>query len=177
MNSNVKAIAIGRLVPVKRFDVLIEAWKVIPNHITLVGDGSQREQLEAQVKDYGLQERVTFVGEQHNVAEMLAKHQLLVVTSEREGFGYVILEALQAELVVVSTATGIALDLLPKRYLFSNLSSAVVANTIQETLSEFDRAMREFESVWNRARSMTVQKMVSETLATYNETLSQSART
>ena len=172
MSTNIRAIAIGRLVPVKRFDVLIEAWRAIPNPLTIVGDGPERDKLVAQVNGYALQDRVKFVGERSCVVDLLTNHQLLVVTSEREGFGYVILEALQAKKVVVSTTSGIAPELLPDKYLVSTLSADVVASTVQRTLSEFEHAKHEFVPVWNRARDLTIEKMVSETLIAYRETLS-----
>ena len=172
MNSDLKAIAVGRLVPVKRFDVLIEAWRNIPNQISIVGDGPERDKLISQVNELGLQDRVHFLGERSDVLGLLADYQLVVVTSEREGFGYVLLEALQANLVAISTATGIATDLLPQDYLIDSLTANNVTYTITRTLSDFERAKQAFEPVWNVAREMTVKKMVLETLRTYQTTLS-----
>ena len=173
MTSDLKAIAVGRLVPVKRFDVLIQAWKNIPNHISIVGDGPERLKLETLVANLRLQDRVSFLGERSDVQDLITDHQLLVATSEREGFGYVFLEALQANLVVISTTTGIAADLIPNDYLIDPASAETISLTVERTLREFERAKQDFESVWARARNLTVKKMVSETLTTYQDTLSQ----
>lgn len=172
MTSDLSAIAVGRLVPVKRFDVLIQAWKNIPIHISIVGDGPERLRLRSLVADLGLQSRVEFLGERSDVQELFANHQLLVATSEREGFGYVFLEALQTNLVVVSTATGIAADLLPQDYLIDSLDADTVSLTVERTLKEFERAKQDFELVWAKARELTVNKMVTDTLATYQNTFS-----
>lgn len=171
VNSNLKAIAVGRLVPVKRFDALIQAWKNVPNHVSVVGDGPERLRLGSLVDNLGLQDRVHFLGERSDVQELIADHQLLVSTSEREGFGYVCLEALQANLVVISTATGIAVDLLPHNYLIDSLDVEQVSLTIERTLREFERAKQDFETVWAKAKGLTVKKMVTETLTTYQEML------
>ena len=171
MNTALKAIAVGRLVPIKRLDVLIEAWQNIPNQISIVGDGPEREKLTSQVDKLGLQDRVHFLGERNDVLGLLAAHQLAVVTSEREGFGYVLLEALQANLVVISTATGIATELLPRNFLIDSLTANNVADTITRTLAEFERAKQAFEPVWKAARELTVEKMVLETLSIYQDTL------
>lgn len=171
MNANLKAIAIGRLVPVKRFDVLIEAWQNFPNELSIVGDGPERNRLKSQVDASSLQDRVHFLGERTDVLALLAEHQLLVVTSEREGFGYVLLEALQAELVAISTDTGIASDLLPHDYLIDPLTSKSVTFAIERTLSEFEQAKRDFMPIWKRASEMTVKQMVEKTLKTYRDTL------
>lgn len=172
MSSNLKAIAVGRLVPVKRFDVLVEAWQKIPIQISIVGDGPERDRLESKVKEYRLHDRVHFLGERSDVQQLLAVHQLLVVTSEREGFGYVVLEALQAKLVVISTSTGIAPDLIPNNYLVESLTADSVFLTVQRTLNDFERAKREFVSAWDSAQNMTIKAMVNETLAIYRATLS-----
>lgn len=171
LNSKLKAIAIGRLVPVKRFDVLLEAWQNVSNHISIVGDGPERDRLRSQAANLGLHDRVHFLGERTDVQELLSDHQLLIVTSEREGFGYVLLEALQANLVVVSTDTGVASDLLPQNYLIDRLTSESVTVTINKTLAEFEQTKRDFAPTWNKAREMTVAKMVKETLKTYRDTL------
>lgn len=171
MSSKLKAIAIGRLVPVKRFDVLLEAWQNISNHISIVGDGPERDRLRSQAADLGLQDRVHFLGERTDVQRLLSEHQLLVVTSEREGFGYVLLEALQANLVVISTDTGIASNLLPQNYLIDSLTSNSVTVTINRTLAEFERTKQDFAPIWNKSREMTVKQMVKETLNTYQDTL------
>lgn len=173
MTSDLRAIAVGRLVPVKRFDVLIQAWKNIPNHISIVGDGPERLRLETLVANLGLQGRVNFLGERSDVQELFTDHQMLVASSEREGFGYVFLEALQANLVVISTATGIAADLIPIEYLIDPLSVENISITVERTLREFERAKQDFESVWVQAGDMTVEKMVRETVTTYQDTLSQ----
>lgn len=172
MTSDLRAIAVGRLVPVKRFDFLIQAWNNIPIHISIVGDGPERLRLETLVANLGLQDRVSFLGERSDVQDLFTDHQLLVATSESEGFGYVFLEALQEKLVVISTATGIAADLIPHDYLIDPLSVERVSLKVEKTLREFERAKQDFESVWARARDLTVKKMVTETLTTYQDTLS-----
>lgn len=176
VTSDLRAIAVGRLVPVKRFDILIQAWNNIPNHISIVGDGPERLRLETLVANLGLQDRVSFLGERSDVQELFTDRQLLVATSEREGFGYVFLEALQKKLVVISTATGIAADLIPLDYLIDPLSVENVSLKVEKTLREFERAKQDFESVWARARDLTVKKMVTETLTTYQDTLSQRSK-
>ena len=176
MTSSLRAIAVGRLVPVKRFDVLIQAWKNIPSHLSIVGDGPERQRLTSLVTDLKMQDRVHFLGERNDVQTLMADFQLLVATSDREGFGYVFLEALQANLVVVSTATGIAADLIPIDYLIDPPSAERVSHTVKRTLREFELAKKDFESAWGRAKSLTVKKMVATTLSTYQDTLSRKSK-
>ena len=172
MNSTIKAIAVGRLVPVKRFDVLVEAWKNIPIQISIVGDGPERKALASKVNEFSLHDRVHFLGEHTDIQELLTAHHLLVVTSEREGFGYVVLEALQANLVVVSTQTGIAPDLIPNDYLVKSLTADNVSAKIQRTLNDFEQAKQDFLPVWDSAQNMTIMAMVTETLDFYRTTVS-----
>ena len=58
----------GRLVQEKGLPLLLDAAKhlasnAIPFHLTFIGDGTQRAELEASVRRLGLQDRVTFTGE------------------------------------------------------------------------------------------------------------------
>lgn len=82
----------------KRVDRIIDAWaaleaKYIDWKLTIVGDGPDRNHLEACVKKMGLS-RVTFAGFQPP-AEYYKKASILLLTSDFEGFGLVIVEAMQ----------------------------------------------------------------------------------
>ncbi|WP_322865352.1 glycosyltransferase family 4 protein [Aquicoccus sp. G2-2] len=95
---------VGRLSAVKGLPVLFDAMpgvKAENLHLTIVGDGPDRTTLEAQAT--GLP--VTFLGyrSQSEVAELLAKTDLLVLPSFAEGVPVVLMEAMAAELPVVTT--------------------------------------------------------------------------
>lgn len=74
-----------------------------PVRLLLAGDGELFEEVEAQIANAGLEERVTLLGWQADVRELLCQVDIYVLPSLNEGFSYALLEAMAAELPIVST--------------------------------------------------------------------------
>ncbi len=88
---------LGRLDPNKRFDLVIAAAAPLlgpSRQLLVVGDGPDRERLEAAARDSGVADRIVFAGERHDVAAMLSAMDLFVASSVQETFGLCVLEAL-----------------------------------------------------------------------------------
>lgn len=94
-----RGIAVGRLLKHKRFGSAIEAvalattWRSRPG-LDIVGDGERREVLEQVVRRLNLDKRVRFVGHVTDTARWFAGASFMLLTSKREGFGLVIVEAM-----------------------------------------------------------------------------------
>ena len=171
MVSHVRAISVGRLAPVKNLDLIIDAWSDIEVPLTVVGDGPEYSKLVRLTKLAKLQDRVQFLGERSDVGELMEEADLLVSASEHEGFSYVVLEALQSNLVVVSTRTGIAAELVPEEFLIDTPTASSLSKVVNRAVSSFDLAREAFASAWKEAARFTVQRMVRETESVYFETL------
>ncbi|MCY3885158.1 MAG: glycosyltransferase [Gammaproteobacteria bacterium] len=171
MTPNLSAIAVGRLVPIKNFDVVLDAWTEIPIPLKIVGYGPSYNDLADHSERLGLLNRVEFLGERTDVADLMAQSDLLVAASEKEGFSYAVLEALRSELVVVSTNTGIAAELIPSKYLIDEANSNLLSGAVLETITSWDLAKKEFEEVWHRACQFTKSRMVSLTEGVYLHSL------
>ena len=94
------AMAVGRLAPVKQFDLLIDAWtKVAESHpsatLDIYGDGPLREELQRKIDDCGLGSHIFLRGMCRDLAAEYASHEFLVLSSRDEGFGLVLIEAMQ----------------------------------------------------------------------------------
>jgi glycosyltransferase involved in cell wall biosynthesis len=98
---------VARLVEQKGHRVLIEALKGLPDvSLVIVGDGPLRAALESMTREWGVADRVVFLGEVSDVPAVLAKAELFVLTSFNEGLPLAVLEAMAAGLPVVATRVG-----------------------------------------------------------------------
>jgi glycosyltransferase involved in cell wall biosynthesis/SAM-dependent methyltransferase len=92
-------VALGRLAPNKRLDLLLDLWaRVAPvtgGRLVIAGDGPERARLEQRTRTEPGLENVVFEGRvsEARKAELLSEAWLLVHTAEREGWGLVIPEA------------------------------------------------------------------------------------
>lgn len=104
---NKQAIAVGRLVQIKRFDLLISAWKyvykVYPDWtLKIYGDGPLKEELQRIIVEKGLQDVVSLCGNTNEIMRKYAESSVIVSTSASEGFHMGLLEAMTCGVPVVS---------------------------------------------------------------------------
>ncbi|MES2444821.1 MAG: glycosyltransferase [Pseudomonadota bacterium] len=103
-------LGVGRLEPQKRWERLIAAMPLLPADLTLVilGEGSLRGALEAQVAAFGLQSRVSLPGHSGDPLPVVAAAAVLALTSDFEGVPGVLREALALGTPVVATESSVA---------------------------------------------------------------------
>lgn len=102
-------VFVGRLIPLKRVDLLLEAVALCDGvHLTVVGDGSERERLVALAARLAVADRVQFLGSlpHQDVLAELGRTHVLVMASEHEGLPHVALEALVMGVPVVASPAG-----------------------------------------------------------------------
>jgi glycosyltransferase involved in cell wall biosynthesis len=103
-------VAVGRLVPVKRFDLLVDALvRVRAEHPTLsaviVGEGYERTALEDQIRAAGAGEWLTLPGrlDDSTLVDLYRRAWLVASTSLREGWGMTLTEAAACATPAVAT--------------------------------------------------------------------------
>ena len=104
---NKKFIALGRLDKVKGFDTLINSFKEFNKvnkewKLDIYGDGSERENLNIQIKEAGLEEYINLFHRTDKVKEVYRNASIYCMSSYKEGFPLVILEAMESGLPVIS---------------------------------------------------------------------------
>lgn len=111
--NEIRALWVGHHVPVKRVDVLLNAFRIAydsqPNlRLTLVGDGELKRVAQARIEGLGLSSAVSLEPalERSRVADTMCKHDFLVISSETETFGVVAAEAMSCGIPVLSTRCG-----------------------------------------------------------------------
>jgi glycosyltransferase involved in cell wall biosynthesis len=104
--------AVGRHLPEKRLDRFLRALALARQEVPgvcgiVVGDGPERSNLESLAEDLGLLPGVRFLGYRSDVARLLhGEADVLMLTSDQEGFPNVLLEAMAAGLPVITTPAG-----------------------------------------------------------------------
>lgn len=96
---------IGRLDPVKRVPDLLEAIASLPStyRLNVYGDGVMRSKLERLIVKSNLSGRVQLHGQVTDVPGAFGTIDLLVLPSDAEGFGLVLIEAMAAGVPVIGT--------------------------------------------------------------------------
>jgi glycosyltransferase involved in cell wall biosynthesis len=166
-------LAIGRLEPVKGFDLLIESWVNVNKKLLIVGDGPEHSKLNSLIDKHGLGDFITITPSvsKEGLIEYYQKASLLIVSSRREGGPRVALEALYLHIPVISTNVGHMSQILPQELLAEpdNLESlkSLIDNWIDRSMSQ--------ESIFEYvAEEYSIDKASKKVLSVYEDLLSKS---
>lgn len=104
-----RVIAVGRYDPQKGFDRLIDAWQLVARkhpswQLSIYGEGSLGSSLQKQIDDLGISDVCTLFPTVDNIAEKYSESSIFVLSSQYEGFGMVIVEAMTCGVPPVSFA-------------------------------------------------------------------------
>ena len=95
---------------VKRVEDVVATFLLInekmPSTLLLLGDGPERPHIEASARDCNAHQSIKFLGKQEQMEDILPIADLFLLTSEYESFGLAALEAMAAEVPVISTNAG-----------------------------------------------------------------------
>ena len=166
-------LAIGRLEPVKGFDLLIESWVNVNKKLLIVGDGPEHSKLNSLIDKHGLGNFISITPpvSKEGLIEYYQKASLLIVSSRREGGPRVALEALYLHIPVISTNVGHMSQILPQELLAEpdNLESLknLIDNWINRSMSQ--------ESIFEYvAEEYSIDKASKKVLSVYEDLLSKS---
>lgn len=171
-------VAVGRLVPYKGFEVLLEAMKEIDATLLLIGSGPLQKQLEIAIDRLGIAGKAHLLGHVENTAPYYKAAQMLVLSSvsRAESFGLVQVEAMAAGIPVVNTeiesgvpevslhgVTGITVP--PK-------DSTALAHAVRTLLDDRETRAKYGHAALVRARDeFSARQMAKSTLGVYESVL------
>ncbi len=177
-SSDPLVVAVGRLVPVKRFDVLIDTLVAVRGRVPglraqIVGEGYERPRLEDQIHRAGAEEWIELVGRQSDdeLLDLYRRAWLLVSTSQREGWGMTITEAAACATPAVVTRiaghsdavedgrTGILVD-SPEQF-GDALASVLGDETLRKRLGRA-ASQRASQLTWEATAAGTLEALVGE---------------
>jgi glycosyltransferase involved in cell wall biosynthesis len=99
---------VGRLTDAKNYPMLLQIARLcqqneLPVHFLIVGHGEKENELKNLRRELGLEKMVTFLGLRRDIPVILKSSDIFCFTSNYEGFSNAVLEAMAAELAIVTT--------------------------------------------------------------------------
>lgn len=153
-----KLLFVGRLVIAKGVYELLEAAKILkkenfPFTLTLIGDGSERGNIEKYVWENKLGKHILVRGKLPYEETQLEfpKHDLFINPSYTEGLPTTVLEALFNNLLIIATDVGGTKEILPQKMLINReeLSAEKIVEDIKDTLNKWGELKKEYEKIFN----------------------------
>ena len=151
-------VAIGRMVPLKRFDRIIEAFSDLamefPDlYLVMLGDGGEKMILEALADELNVASRIRILCV-NDVSPYLSAADLYVSASETESFGLANLEALCAGLPCICSAVGGVPEVMGEAAVLYDPDQSNLADLLRSVLENPDwrdqlvKKAREVSSKW-----------------------------
>lgn len=159
-------LSVGRLVEAKGFDILIDAAAMAGVQVAIVGDGPLRHQLAHQITEK--RAPVALLGYRQDVPQLMRAFDGFVLSSRREGFAYVVVEALHAKMPMVATNIPMMAGLVPPIWQVDVESVASLASAMKMAVADLPAWRTAMEPSFAMAeRELTLEAMTRETLNIY----------
>lgn len=163
-------IFVGRLEKVKGVDILIRALKKVHEkylnaNLTIIGDGSERYELEELAEKIEVKEYVNFLGRQNDVIDYLDKAGIFIYPSTwEEGFGISVVQAMARRCIPVTFRKGGLPEIIKdgeNGYIVDNVNDEDLAKTIEKIIN-LPKNKREtmINNAINTASNYTIEKTI-----------------
>lgn len=168
-------ITIAELHPIKRIPILIKAVEQVAKthpklRLVLIGDGQQRQLIEAQVKEHALHDSVFLAGSVTEAARFLKAADLFILPSKSESYGYVVHEAGLANLPVIASDVGGLRDIINNGVtgtLIPPDNPEKLADSIEDFLTNTPAWKARADELYKAMSARSVDRMVDATAALY----------
>lgn len=156
--NTINICSVGRIIDVKGYDRLARVHKKlmqkgIKNNIYIIGKGSKKKDIEKYLKKNKLEETYIFIGYRENPYKYIAKSDLFICSSYREGFSTAVTEALLVGTPVMSTQCSGIQELLG----YNNEYGLVVENS-EEGIYEGLKKLLEDKSLLNYYKEKAIER-------------------
>ena len=171
-------IAVGRLAKQKNYPNLIKAFKILKTHdnnkdikLVILGEGPERQNITELIESLNLMDEIFLLGHKSNPFPLIKNASIFVLSSNNEGFGLVLIEALALKKQIVSTDCPSGPSEILKDGKFGKLVPVNNAVKLSEGLLAILNGEIFFEkrSLLERAQSFTVENCFKEFSNLLNE--------
>ena len=168
---------VGRLAQQKDYPTLFAAFKLFlaenpSSKLLVIGGGSLKEELQELAQKLGVQERIIWFGRTNDVISAMRQMDIFVLASKYEGFGLVLLEAIQTGVPVIAANNSAIPEVLGEN---SNaLFQTGNAEDLYSKMKEFkDRSKRNnlIEAQHARLSIFSPESMITKMNSAYNRIL------
>lgn len=134
-------LAVGRLVPAKDYPTLLNSIKILIDsccnvRLAIAGDGELKNDLIEMSKDLEIFDKVIFLGSRSDIPSLMSAADVFVLSSEWEGFGLVVAEAMACERLVVTTDCGGPADIvIQKDFLVNSKDPNKLASALHRAIN------------------------------------------
>jgi glycosyltransferase involved in cell wall biosynthesis len=160
--------AVGRLVHAKGFDLLLKAIDGLNVNLVIAGTGPERATLERSIAKLSPETHVVLIGHQDDIPAIMRGADCVVISSRREGFSYVLNEALLCEKKLLATDVPVANEILNKALIVPTEDVDALRKKIVELLkntSHWEHLMAEAYAF--SKNKMTLSLMTDNTVSVY----------
>jgi glycosyltransferase involved in cell wall biosynthesis len=161
---------IGRFTDSKDHETLINAMRSLPDYIglVLVGEGPKLDYIKNIVTQYGLDNRILFLGFRKDVNRIIKSMDVIVHSANWEGFGLAVVEAMAAgKPVIASNVDGLRNIVEDAGILFQKGNSSELRDAILNLINNEEMYIRISELCKLRAKKYSIQKTSLEYLSIY----------
>ncbi|OYY49379.1 MAG: hypothetical protein B7Y48_06505 [Methylophilales bacterium 28-44-11] len=160
--------AVGRLVPAKGFDVLLQAIDGLDVSLIIAGEGPQSAELKNSIAHMQANTHVILIGHYERPLDLMCSADGVVISSRREGFSYVFNEALICGANILSTNVPVANEVLPSALIVpindvTMLRQKLIA--LLQAPSYWDELMKDVQQF--AQKEMTLAQMTKKTINLY----------
>ncbi|QOW50613.1 glycosyltransferase [Acinetobacter sp. YH12138] len=165
-----QALAIGRLVQAKGFDLLIEAWQGVDADLLIAGEGGDRPILEKKISELFLQDNVKLLGSRSDIPQLLTNSDVMIISSRNEGGPITLAEALLLKVPVFATDVGMVTDFLDQEYVCRPNDAQALKLLINKKIGLKSQLQPKFESAFEKAQlNLKFEEMCTKTEKLYYE--------
>lgn len=166
-NDSIVFGAVGKLIPSRNIDLLIDSFSDIKNkyhnvHLLLVGGGSYEEQLKEKAAESGFADAIHFVGNRDDVPMCLKAIDIFISPASNQGFPQSVLEAMASRLPCIAARSGAIPEIFENSkngFVFTpNDKNSLVSAMLESLELPYERMLQLKQNAYNRCKEFYSQK-------------------